>query len=37
MDNVPTIVPLLDREYRNASFKLHQTVQELGYSSFSNF
>ncbi|KAG0561482.1 hypothetical protein KC19_9G067700 [Ceratodon purpureus] len=30
MDSVPTIVPLLDREYRTASLKLHQTVQELG-------
>jgi hypothetical protein len=35
MDSVPTIVPLLDREYRTASLKLHQTVQELGYSFFN--
>jgi hypothetical protein len=29
MDSVPAIVPLLDREYRNASIRLHQTIQEL--------
>ncbi|KAJ7560352.1 hypothetical protein O6H91_04G126000 [Diphasiastrum complanatum] len=29
MDSVPSIVPLLDKEYRNASIQLHQTVQEL--------
>lgn len=31
MESVPIIVPLLDREYRTASLKLHQIVQELGY------
>nr|BAH23784.1 dynamin-related protein 5B-3 [Physcomitrium patens]BAH23785.1 dynamin-related protein 5B-3 [Physcomitrium patens] len=29
LDSVPTIVPLLDREYRIALLKLQQTVQEL--------
>jgi hypothetical protein len=29
MDSVPAIVPLLDREYCNASIRLHQTIQEL--------
>ncbi|CAK9236168.1 unnamed protein product [Sphagnum tenellum] len=29
MDSVPAIVPLLDREYRNASIRLHRTIQEL--------
>ncbi|KAL3699377.1 hypothetical protein R1sor_017399 [Riccia sorocarpa] len=29
MDSVPTIVPLLDREYRLTSLKLQQTIQDL--------
>jgi GTPase SAR1 family protein len=29
LDSVPIIVPLLDREHRTASVKLHQIVQEL--------
>eukprot|EP00250_Pteridium_aquilinum_P033868 c6523_g1_i1 orf=228-3032(+) len=30
LESVPLIVPLLDREYRNASRRLRQTDQELG-------
>ncbi|KAL2609364.1 hypothetical protein R1flu_027937 [Riccia fluitans] len=29
MDSVPTIVPLLDKEYRLTSLKLQQTIQDL--------
>ncbi|EFJ19523.1 hypothetical protein SELMODRAFT_110974 [Selaginella moellendorffii] len=29
MESVPSIVPLLDREYRNVTLKLHQTVTDL--------
>lgn len=31
MDSVPSIVALLDREYRTTSLKLHQIVHELRY------
>eukprot|EP00249_Psilotum_nudum_P012773 c23975_g1_i1 orf=519-3485(+) len=30
LESVPLIVPLLDREYRNTTRKLQQTIQEIG-------
>lgn len=31
MDNVPLIVPLLEKEYRSATRKLHDVNQEIRY------
>jgi hypothetical protein len=30
LENVPTIVPLLEREFRSAAAKLHETQVQLG-------